>query len=81
MASVKIPPEVAEALERVPIEALASYAELLTALELDRWFIDSRGDAPPGNMRTRAFGTAGMLTYFVLEETREVVLVQLVWAS
>ncbi len=60
--------QVLEQVAALPIEALASYAELLVVLEVVPWNGDSaHKDNPDGAVRTHAFGRGGLVTYLGTE--------------
>lgn len=69
-------------LEALPRPALLALAETLAVLEVDPW------SGPPlvdrnstGAVRTMAFGTAGLVTYVVVEQFGRVDLLQVHWAA
>ena len=68
--------------EALPRGALMALAEALAVLEVAPWsgepFVDRN---PGGAVRTMAFGTAGLVTYVVVEHLGRVDLLQLHWAG
>jgi hypothetical protein len=68
----------------LPAEALASYAELMTLLEVAPWSGDSyNSQRPDANMRTHTFGDGahGLAIYLVLEADRRVVVLRVLWVG
>lgn len=66
----------------LPAMALPALAEAMTVLELTPW--NGRPinpDNPDGAVRTFAFGSAGMLTYLVLNDEQRVDVLIVAWAS
>ncbi len=66
----------------LPATALPALAEAMTVLELTPW--DGRPiypHNPAGAVRTLAFGSAGMLTYLVLDDKQRVDVLIVAWAS
>ncbi|MBM7790576.1 hypothetical protein [Tenggerimyces flavus] len=66
----------------MPVDLLPFYADVRVAIETDPWNAPLPDPKRPGNMRVRYFGPTqrgAHLVYFVLEEQRSVVLVQLHW--
>jgi hypothetical protein len=66
----------------LPTMALPALAEAMTILELTPW--NGRPinpDNPNGAVRTFAFGSAGMLTYLVLNDEQRVDVLIVAWAS
>jgi hypothetical protein len=82
--SYEIVPEAREEVDGLPTRALASYAEVITFLELTPWQAPAyRDDNPEGNMRAMPFGpnAEGMTVYVILEEQRRVVVVSVIWVD
>ncbi|MBV9010963.1 MAG: hypothetical protein JO309_06060 [Pseudonocardiales bacterium] len=66
----------------LPARALLTLAEAMTILELTPWNGRPINSAnPDGAVRTLAFGSAGMLTYLVLDDEKRVDVLIVVWAS
>lgn len=66
----------------LPIEALASYAELLVVLETVPWNGDPvHKDNPDGAVRAHAFGRGGLVTYLILEDQRRVDVLTVQWVG
>ena len=66
----------------LPARALLTLAEAMTVLELAPWTgRPINPDNPDGAVRTLAFGSAGMLTYLVLDDEKRVDVLIVVWAS
>jgi hypothetical protein len=66
----------------LPTMALPALAEAMTVLELTPW--NGRPinpDNPDDAVRTFAFGSAGMLTYLVLDDEQRVDVLIVAWAS
>jgi hypothetical protein len=78
-----VPDEViAEQVAELPVEALADYLEVLTALELAPWNGSPHNEAnPDGAVRRWAFGpgAAGHVVYLIAEDLREVHLLVVQW--
>ena len=80
--AVEVDPEAAEQLDALPHHAALALAEAVAVLELTPWSgepINTRN--PEGPVRMLAFGTAGLVTYLVLEDQRRVDLLRIVWAE
>lgn len=74
--------QVIEQVAALPIEALASYAELLVVLETVPWNGDPfHKDNPDGAVRAHAFGRGGLVTYLVLEDQRRVDVLTVQWVG
>lgn len=68
----------------LPAAALASFAELRTALEVGPWNGNALLERNPGGpVRTMTFGPRqqGMVTYLILDDQRRVDLLDVVWLS
>lgn len=61
---------VQQQVDRLPAEALASYAELRTLMEVGPWSGEPvNADNPDAEVRTLTFGRGlGLVTYLILEE-------------
>ncbi|HEX9337555.1 MAG TPA: hypothetical protein VF892_16790 [Pseudonocardiaceae bacterium] len=72
---------VQQQVDRLPADALASYAELRTLLELKPWSGEPVNDRnPDGPVRTLTFGRGlGLVTYLILDDQRRVDVVQVLW--
>lgn len=82
MYELSLASEVTAAIGELPAPALVSLAELFALLEIAPWGGDPHNDdKPDGAMRHRVFGPGGLgdLVYVILESTRRVELVRLVW--
>ena len=66
----------------LPADALAAFAEARSLLEVHPWSGDPihRGNLE-GLVRTLAFGSAGVITYLILEDLQRVVLLEVLWAG
>jgi hypothetical protein len=74
--------QVLEQVAALPLEALASYAELLVLLETVPWNGDPvHKDNPAGAVRTHAFGRGGLVTYLILEDQRRVDVLIVQWVG
>ena len=74
--------QVQEQVAALPAEALATYAEARTLLELAPWSGSPyRKEKPEGPMRTLAFGSSGAVVYLILEWQREVHVLLLQWVG
>lgn len=81
MYQLSLDPVAEDQISAVPPEALRPLAELFTLLETAPWSGQPFNRARPrGNMLTHVFGEAGLATYLVLEEQREVYLLRIEWA-
>lgn len=81
MYRLSLDPVAEDQISAVPPEALRPLAELFTLLETAPWSGQPFNPADPrGNMLTHVFGEAGLATYLVLEEQREVYLLRIEWA-
>lgn len=70
--------QVLEQVAALPIEALASYAELLVV----PWNGDPvHKDNPDGAVRAHAFGRGGLVTYLILEDQRRVDVLTVQWVG
>jgi hypothetical protein len=75
-------PATVEQIAALPTEALASYVEVLTALEVAPWSgHPQHRDIPDAPVRWWSFGpgAAGQVMYLVLEDQREVHLLLVQW--
>ena len=75
-------PATVEQVAALPIEALPSYAEILSVLELKPWSGGPQHEGnPEGAVRYWLFGpgNAGQVVYLVLEQQREVHLLLVQW--
>lgn len=80
----EVDPETAEQLDALPHHAALALTEAVdvAVLELTPWSgepINTRNSEGP--VRMLAFGTAGLVTYLVLEDQRRVDLLRIVWAE
>lgn len=69
-------------IDALPAAALLALAEAMSVLELAPW--NGRPinpDNPHGAVRTLAFGSAGMLTYLVLDNEQRVDVLIVAWMS
>ena len=74
--------QVLEQVAALPLEALASYAELLVLLETVPWNGDPlHKDNPAGAVRTHAFGHGGLVTYLILEDQQRVDVLIVQWVG
>lgn len=72
----------AEQVAALPVEALAGYLEVLSALELAPWNGSPHNEAnPDGAVRRWVFGlaAAGHVVYLITEDLREVHLLVVQW--
>lgn len=80
MYNVDTDPEAQEQINALPREALSAYAEARTFLEVSPWegrsYNRRNPDAP---MRTVTFGTAGLITYLILDDQRRVDVLRVLW--
>lgn len=82
MYRVRTYPEALEQVAALPGEALAGYAEALGVLKLIPWNgAPLNKDNPAGAVRTLAFGRAGIATYLILEEQRQVDVLIVLWVG
>ena len=82
MYRVETDDQVQQQVDALPADALTSYAELRTVLEVSPW----SGEAinvgnPDGPVRTLVFGgeREGMVTYLILEDQRRVDVLSVLW--
>jgi len=82
VSSVTTDEQTDQQITALPAEALGSFAEARTLLEIHPWSGDPihRGN-PEGPVRTLAFGHAGMITYLIMDELRRVDLLEVLWAG
>lgn len=82
MYSVTTDEQTDQQIAALPADALGSFAEARTLLEIQPWSGDTihRGN-PGGPVRTLAFSHAGMITYLVIDELRRVDLLDVLWAG
>jgi hypothetical protein len=74
--------QVLEQVAALPLEALASYAELLVVLETVPWNGDPvHKDNPGGAVRGHAFGRGGLVTYLILDDLRRVDMLTVQWVG
>lgn len=74
--------QVLEQVTALPIEALASYAELLVMRETMPWNGDSlHKDNPDGAVRAHAFRRGGLVTYLILEDQQRVDVPTVQWVG
>jgi hypothetical protein len=84
MYLIKLPDEVREQLAVLPSIALAAFAEMMVVLEVAPWGGSPYNrERPDGNIRTVAFGehSEGLLVYLIVEHTREVGVIELMWVG
>ena len=66
----------------LPIAALVGYAEALSVLELVPWNGEPINQQnPDGKVRVLPFGAAGLVTYLILEDQRQVDVLDVIWAE
>jgi hypothetical protein len=66
----------------LPPDALVALAEVMSMFELTPWTGPSiNEDNPEGNVRVLPFGSAGMVTYLILEDQRRVDVLEVLWAG
>jgi len=74
--------QVLEQVAALPIDALASYAELLVVLETVPWNGDPvHKDNPHGAVGAHVFGRGGLVTYLILEDQRRVDVLTVQWVG
>lgn len=74
--------EAEEQISTLPATALPALAEAMVMVELTPWNgAPLYKDKPSGEVRTLPFGTAGMVTYLILEYDQEVYVISVVWAD
>jgi hypothetical protein len=67
-------------LAALPAEALVSYAEILSVMELIPWQGESiNAEKPDAPMRTLFFGSGSMVTYLILEDQLRVDVLDILW--
>jgi hypothetical protein len=74
--------EADEQIDALPYEALLPLAELFDALTITPWNGDPiKGSNPDAPLRVWTFGSAGLVTYLVLEDQQRVDVVRVVWVG
>lgn len=84
MYEYSLPPEIRAAIAELPTSALLPLAEVLTVLQIAPWSGEPQHkDNPSGAVRRLLFGPggAGQLVYVILESTRQVEVLTLLWAG
>jgi len=74
--------QVQQQIDTLPAGALAAFAELRTALEVNPWAGEPINDNnPDGPVRTMTFGRHhdGVAAYLILDNQRRVDLLQITW--
>ncbi|HEY0692947.1 MAG TPA: hypothetical protein VGD71_28370 [Kribbella sp.] len=67
---------------RLPIAALVGYAEALSVLELVPWNGEPINERNlDGNVRVLPFGAAGLVANLILEDQRQVDVLDVIWAQ
>ncbi|GAA3442726.1 hypothetical protein [Planomonospora venezuelensis] len=80
MYSVELDPIAQQQAEALPTTAITAFLELRAALELQPGSGEPlAANNPKANMLTHTFGSAGMITYFVVEHLRLVYIVRVHW--
>ena len=80
--TLDIDPLAAEQIAELPPPALTVLAEALTVLEVVPWNgLPLNRDNPDGPVRQLPFGTAGMITYLILDDQRRVDVLIVTWAG
>lgn len=74
--------EADEQIDALPYEALLPLAELFDVLTITPWNGDSINESNPNApLRAWAVGSAGLLTYLILEDQQRVDVVRVVWVG
>lgn len=84
MYEYSLPPEIRAAMAALPSSALVPLFEVLAVLQVAPWGGEPHHkDNPDGAVRRLLFGPAGagLLVYVILENTRQVEVVTLLWAD
>jgi hypothetical protein len=85
MYTVESDDQALEQAAALPSEALPSFAELMTLLEIGPWGGKpyNMERAPEGNLRTHVFGPhrEGLVMYLILEDQRRVVVLRVLWTG
>lgn len=80
MYSVDLSEVVRGQIDALPGGALAAFAEVRVVLETAPWSGHPyAADLPDGPMRVRFFGQAGMVVYLILDATRTVEVLTVIW--
>lgn len=80
MYYVDTDPEAQDQVDALPRAALSAYAEARTFLEVSPWEGRSYNRRTPDvQMRTITFGTAGLITYLILEDQQRVDILRVLW--
>ena len=84
MYAVEFEEHAQEQVAALPAQALPSYAELMTLLQVGPWGGDPYSmERPDGNLRTHVFGPGreGLAIYLILEDQRRVIVLRVLWAG
>lgn len=80
--TLDIDPLAAEQIAALPAPALTALAEALAVLEVAPWNGLPLNQASPGGaVRQLPFGTVGMITYLILDESRRLDVLIVTWAG
>ncbi len=80
MYQLSLDPVAEDQISAVPQQALRPLAELFTLLETAPWSGQPFNPGNPrANMLSHEFGEAGLATYLVIEEQREIYLLRIEW--
>ncbi len=80
--TLDVDPLAAEQIMALPPAVLTALAEALAVLELVPWDgLPLNQENPEGAVRQLPFGTAGMVTYLVLDDHRRVDILIVTWAA
>jgi hypothetical protein len=80
--SINTDPQAQQQVDALPDAALTAYAEARALLEVDPWSgAPYHAQNPDAAMRTLPFGTAGLVTYLILDDQRRVDVLRILWLS
>ena len=82
--SIDIDPAAQDAIAALPVDALLALAEAFAALEVAPWNVGRSVNPernPDSGVRNLPFGTAGMVTYLVVEHHQRVDVLLVTWAG
>lgn len=82
--SIDIDPAAQDAIAALPVDALLALAEVFAVLEVAPWNVGRSVNPernPDSGVRNLPFGTAGMVTYLVVEHQQRVDVLLVTWAG
>jgi hypothetical protein len=80
--SIDVDPIAQDVIGAMPTDALSALREAFTVLQTVPWNgTPQNPDNPEGPVRNLAFGSAGLLTYLILEDEQRVDVLLVAWAT